>query len=213
MGALDGLTLHSTLTSPFARRVRIALRRLAIAHDEVFEDTSKPASKEWLALNPLGLVPFLVPRGQEPIVDSTLILDFLDDHTAQVWPKELMERWAAKRMSALAVGIMTDAVAWRRESLDLSPRPSVLRDREERIVRTFGQMAGLERKRSHWWRKPNQALFDIGIAVEFCALRLPHLDSEVEKALDGTDESLWERLDEEESFGDTRPPGLGVRGT
>ena len=212
MGTLDGLTLHMSPTSPFARRVRVALRRLSLAYEEVAQESLWSAPEAFLAVNPLGLVPALVPRGQEPVLDSSVILDFLDDHSGGVWPKELMERWAAKRVSTLATGVMTDAVAWRVERGRIDPRKDVLAAKEAAILRTLAQFAGLDRKRSQWWRKPNQALFDVGIALEYLAFRLPHLESVVERVLEGADEALWNRLDDEDAFVTTRPPGLAVQG-
>lgn len=206
---LTGITLHHTPTSPFARRVRIALRRLTLAHDEVVVENLFPPPASFLALNPLGLVPTLVVAGREPIVDSSVILDFLDDHEARVWPKELTERWAAKRLSTLATGVLTDAVAWRLESTRGDARKETLAAREEAILRTVRTFAGLKQRHAAWWRKPNQALFDVGVALEYLAFRLPHLAWE--EILAGTDDDLWEVLDEEPAFGETMPPGLERR--
>lgn len=203
---LPRLTLYQSPTSPFARRVRAALRRLSIAHEEVHVENLFPPPASFLKINPLGLIPALALQGKDPIVDSSVILDFLDDHAGGVWPKELEERWAVKRVSTLATGIMADAVAWRLESVRTDPRAEILASREAAIHATLNPMVDLRARKPQWWRKPNQALFDLAISLEYLAFRLGHVDW-----MEGVAplyDDLLDAVEEFPAFVDTAPPGF-----
>ena len=69
--------LFASLRSPFARRIRLALHRLGVSHQEKMVDVFQD-NPELNAANPLGLVPtFLIAAGS--ITDSTNILEYLND--------------------------------------------------------------------------------------------------------------------------------------
>ncbi|MBX7149283.1 glutathione S-transferase family protein [bacterium] len=70
--------LYSTLRSPYARKVRIALLEKKIAYEEINVDlNNKPA--DFLKHNPLGSVPSLVTGDGLMLPDSTLILRYLEE--------------------------------------------------------------------------------------------------------------------------------------
>lgn len=72
------LTLYSSPTSPFARKVRIAILELGLA-DKVNEITINPfaADADYLVLNPLSKIPTLVTEDGVVIPDSRHILDYV----------------------------------------------------------------------------------------------------------------------------------------
>jgi glutathione S-transferase len=206
---MSSFSLLGTGTSPFVRRVRIALQRAGIVCEERLFSTLYPPPAELIAANPLGLAPVLLRPGLVPICDSSDILDFLDDTSAKVWPRELQEKWKAKSVSRQATGVLDLAVGWLVESRRGDARADVQADQEMRIKRILESFRHLKLKHPHWWRKPHQTLFDVGIALEYLAFRLPHLNWE--DILDGADDDLWDVLDEDPAFANTRPPGLETR--
>ncbi len=99
--------------SPFVRRVAIALRLYRIAFEHrpwsTFGDADKIAPS-----NPLRRVPTLVLDDGEALIESTIILDYLDDlvgpDKAMIAPKGA-ERRHQLRICALATGLGDKAVS------------------------------------------------------------------------------------------------------
>ncbi len=62
-------------------RVRVALniKGIAVRERMVNLDAAEQRSESFLAVNPLGGVPVLVEAGRSPLLQSTAILEFLDD--------------------------------------------------------------------------------------------------------------------------------------
>src|SRR5664279_329823 len=99
--------------SPFVRRVAIALRLCGLAFEHrpwsTFGDADKIAP-----YNPLRRVPTLVLDGGEALIESTAILDYLDE---LVGPEKAMiaergpERRRALRICALATGLGDKSVS------------------------------------------------------------------------------------------------------
>jgi glutathione S-transferase len=99
--------------SPFVRRVAIAMRLYGIAFEHrpwsTFGDAEKIAP-----FNPLRRVPTLVLDGGEALIDSTAILDYLDE---LVGPEQAMiapdgaERRRQLRVIALATGLGDKSVS------------------------------------------------------------------------------------------------------
>lgn len=73
------MLLRSTTTSPFGRQVRMALMRLDLLHtvDVVPADPLDPAD-QLRSDNPLGKMPVLMLDDGRRILDSRVILDYLD---------------------------------------------------------------------------------------------------------------------------------------
>src|SRR5271170_7696248 len=99
--------------SPFVRRVAIALRLYGLAFEHrpwsTFGDGDKIA-----AFNPLRRVPTLVLDGGEALIESTAMLDYLDELAGP--DKAMMaargpERRHALRICALATGLADKAVS------------------------------------------------------------------------------------------------------
>jgi glutathione S-transferase len=103
------LILHSSPTSPFGRKVRIAAALLGLSEqiEIVATDTSDPADSV-RQKNPLGKIPVLIPEGQAPIFDSRVILEYLDQLAGgnRLIPAEPQARIAAFTSAALADGII-----------------------------------------------------------------------------------------------------------
>jgi len=64
--------------SPFARKIRVIMREKKIKFEEII-DVPWNADTLTLGLNPLGKIPILVREGQDPLFDSKVIAEYLDN--------------------------------------------------------------------------------------------------------------------------------------
>ncbi len=99
--------------SPFVRRVAIALRLYGLAFEHkpwsTFGDADKIAP-----YNPLRRVPTLVLDEGEALIESTIILDYLDELVGAdraMLPRSGIERRRQLRICALAMGLGDKAVS------------------------------------------------------------------------------------------------------
>lgn len=149
------MQLIGQFDSPFVRRVGLALTRYGMAFEHLpygsFGD-----SDHFVAHNPLRRVPTLVLASGEALIDSTAILDHLDETHGR--DRALIalsgpERRAALRRCAIATGIADKAVSFLYARLfapSLAP---------EFVARSEGQirdgLAALNRecanRRGDWW--------------------------------------------------------------
>mgnify|MGYP003349703704 FL=1 len=176
--------------SPFVRRVAIALRLYAMPYEHrpwsVFGDADKVA-----AHNPLRRVPTLVLDDGVSLIESGIILDWLDEQAGPdkaLIPERGIERRRVLKICALATGLADKAVSLVYERL--------LHDRATPawIERCTAQIAGaldvLEKDRAvratSWWFGGRIGHADIAVAV---VLRF------VGEALPGLlDPARWPRL-------------------
>ncbi|MGY2849623.1 hypothetical protein BSN85_14020 [Bradyrhizobium brasilense] len=104
------MTLRISATSPFARKVRIAISVLELDHriEVSLADTYDPADEIRLE-NPLGKVPTLLLEDGRTLYDSLVILEYLNELVGAdaIIPRG-PERIEVLRMHALASGL-TDA--------------------------------------------------------------------------------------------------------
>ena len=100
------MILIGMFDSPFVRRVAVSMTLLDIR----FEHRNWSVGKDFELIrqfNPLGRVPALVLADGESLIDSTAILDFLDDSVGPeraLLPSTGKERRDALRILALALG-------------------------------------------------------------------------------------------------------------
>lgn len=97
-----GMILFNAPQSTCSQRVRFALHAKGIAFDErkldLFSgDQLKP---DYLAINPNGVVPSVVDDGQV-VIDSAVILEYLEDTHGDVAPMRPKDPVAAARMRAM----------------------------------------------------------------------------------------------------------------
>ena len=107
------MRLYATQTSPYARKVRIALLEKNI-----------PCALEWVDLrvadhgalehNPLGKIPVLVRNDGSAVYDSAVIIQYLEilHPEPAIIPHDPEARIETLRIEALASGIMDTTVAW-----------------------------------------------------------------------------------------------------
>jgi len=105
------MKLIASLTSPFARKVRIMLAEKNIPF-ELIEDIPWNANTEVPKFNPLGKIPVLVLSDGETLYDSRVIVEYLED--LKPWPllipTDSHQRILCKKWESLADGI-SDAAA------------------------------------------------------------------------------------------------------
>ncbi len=107
------MRLFATETSPYARKVRMALLEKNI-----------PCEVEWVNLraqdhaalshNPLGKIPVLLRNDGSAVYDSAVIIQYLEmlRPDPAIIPKDPEARIEALRVEALASGIMDTTIAW-----------------------------------------------------------------------------------------------------
>jgi glutathione S-transferase len=100
-------------SSPFVRKVRIAIALLGFDKDVTIEraDTTDP-SDSLRKMNPLGKIPVLIIEDGSAVYDSRVILDYLDDRAGggKIVPRDSKARLAALRLQALADGILDASI-------------------------------------------------------------------------------------------------------
>lgn len=105
------MKLIASLTSPFARKVRIVAAEKHIDYDLVV-DVPWEANTRVPQYNPLGKVPVWVMEDGKTLFDSRVIVEYLDSVSpvGHLLPREPRPRILVKRWEALADGIC-DAAA------------------------------------------------------------------------------------------------------
>ncbi len=105
------LTLRSSTSSPFVRKVRVAAVVLGLELRLEAADTSNPDAI-FTRQNPLGKIPALVLEDGTVLFDSRVILEYLDHRAGGgvIIPRDAKARFAALRLQALADGILDASV-------------------------------------------------------------------------------------------------------
>ncbi len=125
------MDLYHNNMSTCAQKVRLVLREkgLEVREHHVNLRAGEQNAPEYLKLNPKGVVPTLVDRGQ-PIIESTVICEYLEDVAPQVPLRPADPLWRARmRLWTLqpdagfhrAVGMTCTAVAFRHQFLARGP--------------------------------------------------------------------------------------------
>jgi glutathione S-transferase len=107
------LTLRSSPSSPFVRKIRIAASMLGLDREIATEraETGDPGDTI-RQQNPLGKIPALVLEDGTVLFDSRVILEYLDHRAGggRIIPKDATARFAALRLQALADGMMDASI-------------------------------------------------------------------------------------------------------
>ena len=201
------MKLIASLTSPFARKVRIVLVEKRI-ECELQIDVPWEADTHVPEYNPLGKIPVLMLDDGTALYDSRVIVEYLD-HAAPVHnllPKDARGRIMAKRWEALADGVC-DAAATIYLEKKRSPEQQNsewITRQELKISRGLKAIANDLAERS-WCMGDNYSLADIavGCMLGYLDLRFPHIQwRETYPQLGRLSIKLNERI----SFSSTVPP-------
>ncbi|THF64055.1 glutathione S-transferase [Pseudothauera nasutitermitis] len=174
------MKLFASLTSPYARKIRILLAEKALLC-ELVVDSPWEANTRIPTVNPLGKVPVLITDDGETFFDSPVIAGYLEtlDAPPAMLPADRLEAVRVRQNEALADGITDAAVA----ALLESRRPDGQRSgaeiarQQDKIERS---LAELERRLDGrpWLHGDALSLADVsaGVALAYLDLRHPDVD-------------------------------------
>jgi glutathione S-transferase len=208
---LSPMKLIASLTSPYVRKVRIALAEKKIDCTLVETPLWPDASvTQW---NPLAKVPVLVLDDGTPLYDSRVIVEYIDSVSpvSRLIPEPARQRIAVRKWEALADGIC-DAAAL---VVSESRRPQELQSAEwigrqrEKIAQGVAELAR-ELGDRPWCSGDAYTLADIatGCALGYLDLRHPDFDwRDAYPSLARHAEKLGKRASFAETAPPSRPPG------
>jgi glutathione S-transferase len=201
------MKLIASLTSPYARKVRIALAEKKIEYD-LIEEAPWATETTVASYNPLGKVPVFVLDDGTTLFDSRVIVEYLDtvSPVSRLIPEPNRQRIGVRRWEALADGICDAAVAIRLESARAARQQDKRwLERQRRKVDLGLQELARELGDKAWCNGEAYSLADIatGCALGYLDLRHPGIDWR------GSYPNLVkhaEKLAKRPSFAETAPP-------
>ena len=201
------LKLIASTTSPYARKVRIALAEKKIEYQMVESSGWSPGNPVH-AWNPLGKLPVLILDDGTHLYDSRVIVEYIDlvSPVSRLIPEPARQRIAVKKWEALADGVCDASsaiVIERRRPANLQSDEWIARQRRKidegtaELARELGERA--------WCHGEGYSLADIatGAALGYLDLRFAELDW---RDLYPNLARLADKLDKRPSFADTAPP-------
>jgi glutathione S-transferase len=201
------MKLIGSLTSPYVRKVRVAMAEKKLDYDLVLEDVWAPETKI-LQSNPLGKVPCLVMEDGGAMFDSRVIVEYLDtlSPVGKLIPPNGRERAEVKCWEALADGVLDAAVLIR---LERAQRPEAqqsadwIRHQMAKVDAGLNAMTmGLKEKPFCAGNYYTLADVAVGCALGWLAFRFPEIDWRERHPSLG---KLFDKLSERQSFKDTVP--------
>lgn len=199
------MKLLQSLTSPYARKVRIVILEKGLSNRVALE-MANPAGMEAEAIrkaNPLGKVPCLVRDDGSALYDSPVICEYLDSLSASplLLPAGGEMRWTVLRIQALADGIMDAAVNTRMESFrkDGERSADMVAHWRGGIVRGLEQLA----REPHLSHGFDLAHISAAAALGYIYFRLVDV---AEASMPKTLAEWWEKAQTRPSVRDTAPP-------
>lgn len=201
------MKLIGSLASPYVRKVRVVLAEKKLDYQFELENVWAPDTAI-SKLNPLGKVPSLLMEDGSVMIDSRVMVEYLDTLTpvCKLLPPNSRDRADVKCWEALADGILDAAVTVRLERIQ---RP-IEQQSEEWIARQLRKvhlgLAALSEKlgESPYCAGKNYTLADVavGCALGWLTFRFPDIawrDDYANLA------RLFDKLSERPSFKDTLP--------
>jgi glutathione S-transferase len=200
------MRLFCTLTSPYARKVRVVLAEKKIDCELVVES---PRTSELIATyNPLARVPVLVLDDDSSVYDSPVIVEYLDNVAPnnKLMPQPNRERIEVKCREALADGLLDAAVAIRGETLrPVKQRDTAAIERNHLAIGRSLQAMELKLGENTWSMGTHFSMADIAIgsALGYLEFRFGDIDW---RAAQPNLARLYEKLMQRPSFIETVPP-------
>jgi glutathione S-transferase len=200
------LRLIASKTSPYARKVRIALAEKKI-ECEIIEMSAWDPGNPVHGYNPLGKLPVLLLDDGTNLFDSRVIVEYLDmvSPVSRLIPEPARQRIHVRRWEALADGV-SDATALavleRRRPAELQSQDWI--ERQQRKVAAGVEEMARELGDRAWCSGESYSLADIaaGCALGYLDLRYAELDW---RAQYDNLARHYDKLCKRASFADTRP--------
>ena len=202
------MKIIGSLTSPYARKVRIVLAEKKIEADFVTENVWAPETTIGKH-NPLGKIPCLLMDDGSAVFDSRVIVEYVDtlSPVGKLIPADGRERAAVKTWEALADGILDAGILAR---LEATWRPAEQQspawiERQMSKIHAALQNMSSTLGESNCCHNNQFGLADIavGCALGYLDFRFPSLEW---RAPFPNLDALYQRLMERQSFKDTVPP-------
>lgn len=201
------MKIIGSLTSPYARKVRIVLAEKKIEAEFVLENVWVPETTISQS-NPLGKIPCLVMDDGGAMFDSRVIVEYVDtlSPVGKLIPAGGRERAAVKTWEALADGLLDAGILAR---LEATWRPQEQQsqawvDRQMSKINAALRSMSNGLGESNWCHHNQFSLADIavGCALGYLDFRFPSL--EWRKPFPNLDR-LYQRLMQRPSFSETAP--------
>jgi glutathione S-transferase len=174
------MKLIGSLTSPYARKVRIVLAEKKIDYE--FEvDSPWAAETRVPSVNPLGKVPVLILDDSTVLFDSRVIVEYIDSVAPnnKLMPESNRERAEVKRWGAVADGICDAAVLIFLEIKRPQAQQSAewIARQHDKIARGIDYMAA-QLGEGNWCMGTHFSLSDVGAAcaLGYISFRFPEID-------------------------------------
>ena len=201
------MKLIASLTSPYARKVRIVLAEKKIECDLVEDSPWEPQTRV-ADYNPLGKVPVLVLDDGTTLFDSRVIVQYLDtvSPVSRLIPETGRQRIGVKRWEAVADGICdaaTAIVVERRRPIKHQSREWV--DRQRRKIDLALKELASDLGDRAWCNGEGYSLADIATGCALGYLDLRHPDVDWRDAYPNL-VKLADKLAKRPSFAETVPP-------
>lgn len=201
------LKLIASATSPFARKVRIALAEKKVEYQQIEASAWEPGNPVH-AYNPLGKLPVLILDDGTHLYDSRVIVEYIDlvSPVSRLIPEPARQRIVVKKWEALADGVCDAAAAIvieRRRPGNLQSADWI--DRQRRKIREGVAELSRELAERAWCYGEAYSLADIATGCALGYLDLRHAELEWRKIYPNL-ERLAEKLGKRASFADTVPP-------
>jgi len=201
------MKLILSLTSPFARKVRIVMAEKKIEYEAQIENPWEPETRV-TEFNPLGKVPVLVLDDGSTVFDSPVIVEYLDmiSPVHRLIPESVRQRIQVRRWEALADGVSEAAAAMFLEN----KRPEAQRGPDwialQRRTVDLGLKAFAEGIGDKTWCTGdayNLSDIAVGCALGYLDLRFP--EYEWRRSYPAL-ACLSDKLSQRQAFIDTMPP-------
>jgi glutathione S-transferase len=174
------MKLIGSLTSPYARKVRIVLAEKKIEYSFELDSPWAPDSKI-CDVNPLGKIPVLVLDDSTVLFDSGVIVEYIDSVAPnnKLMPESNRERAEVKRWCSVADGICDAAALIFLENKRPKAQQSSewISRQEDKITRSLEYMSK-ELGDTSWCMGTHFSLADVatGCALGYLAFRFADID-------------------------------------
>jgi glutathione S-transferase len=201
------MKLIASLTSPYARKVRIALAEKKIEYD-LIEESPWTGETTVSSYNPLGKVPVFVLDDGTTLFDSRVIVEYLDtvSPVSRLIPEPSRQRIGVRRWEALADGICDAAVAIALENKRAAGKQDRhWLERQRHKVDLGLQELARELGEKAWCNGEGYSLADIATGCALGYLDLRHAAIDWRAAYPNL-VKLADKLSKRASFAETAPP-------